>query len=292
MAADPAFSKRRPSTRACRWGITGGVLRVRIRSPAVADLFYPGTPPELRATLGRLLARADAPAAPAPVKALIVPHAGYVYSGALAARAYARLAARAGAIERVVLLGPCHRVWVEGLALPEAEGFETPLGVVPVDETLRARVATLPGVTTSAAAHREEHSLEVQLPFLQRVLGAFTVLPLVVGGAGPQTVAAVLEAVWGGPETLIVISSDLSHFHEEAVARRLDARTAERIERLDTALTGEDACGAAPVNGLLALAGRRGLAVHRVGLADSTDGGGPASRVVGYGAWLLTEPAS
>lgn len=267
-------------------------MRVRIRSPAVADLFYPGTAPELRATLERLLARAGASGSPAPVKALIVPHAGYVYSGALAARAYARLGPRVREIERVVLLGPCHRVWVDGLALPEAEAFETPLGIVPVDQALRARVATLPGVTTSAAAHREEHSLEVQLPFLQAVLGPFTVLPLVVGGAGPETVATVLDAVWGGPETLIVISSDLSHFHEEAVARRQDARTAERIERLETALTGEDACGAAPVNGLLALARRRGLAVDRVGLADSTDGGGPASRVVGYGAWLLTEPSA
>jgi AmmeMemoRadiSam system protein B len=265
---------------------------MRIRSPAVADLFYPGTSPELRATLERLLAGADETRATAPVKALIVPHAGYVYSGALAARAYARLGARAREIERVVLLGPCHRVWVEGLALPEADAFETPLGIVPVDAALRERVAALPRVTTSAAAHREEHSLEVQLPFLQAVLGPFTVLPLVVGGAGPETVAAVLDAVWDGPETLIVISSDLSHFHEEAVARRLDARTAQRIEQLDTALTGEDACGAAPVNGLLTLARRRGLRVDRVGLSDSTGGGGPASRVVGYGAWLLTETAA
>ncbi len=195
---------------------------MRTRTPAVAGLFYPGQEEALRELVEELLAQAPQQTQIQP-KVLVVPHAGYVYSGALAARAYGLLADRRAAIKRVVLLGPAHRVWVPGLALPSDTAFATPLGVVGIDAELAAAVRDLPCVTTSDAAHAEEHSLEVQLPFLQTVLDDFTLLPLVVGGATPARVAAVLERVWGFDETLIVISTDLSHFHDLSTARRIDA---------------------------------------------------------------------
>lgn len=259
------------------------------RTPAVAGLFYPGSSAALRANLDELIAAPAPRDAPCRPKVLVVPHAGYAYSGALAGEAYARLAGQSDAIRRVVLLGPAHRFWVPGLALPAAERFATPLGEVAIDAEARARVADLSGVRVSDAAHAEEHSLEVQLPFLQTVLEDFTLLPLVVGGATAEQVAAVLESVWGGPETLIVISTDLSHFHGLEQARRLDADTARSIEAFATDLVGKQACGAAPLNGLLALARRRGCRIQRIGLATSADSIGPPDRVVGYGAWVLED---
>jgi AmmeMemoRadiSam system protein B len=259
-----------------------------LRPAAVAGAFYPAGTAEARAALDELFDDGPAPAVRRP-KVLVLPHAGWVYSGRLAARALARLGDGAG-IRRVVLLGPGHRLWVEGLALPDAAAFDSPLGPMRVDDDLAARVRDLPGVSVSGAAHAREHALEVQLPLLQRALGEFTLLPLVVGGATPAQVADVLDAVWGGEETLIVISTDLSHFHDETRAHDLDAGTAERIEALATDLHGEDACGAAPLNGALLCAGRRGLAIERVGLATSADAGAPPDRVVGYGAWTLSEP--
>ena len=177
------------------------------RAPAVAGRFYPGHARELATSVERMLAEVPARASTTPVKGVIAPHAGYVYSGPIAATAYATLRERADTIERVVLLGPAHRVYLEGLALPAAARFATPLGEVEIDAELAALALALPQVTRSAEAHALEHSLEVHVPFLQTILPRFSLLPLVVGDASPASVAEVLERCWGGPETAIVISS-------------------------------------------------------------------------------------
>ena len=222
-----------------------------IRPAAVSGMFYPDNPIELKRTVAELLAEAKGDESSAAPKALIVPHAGYIYSGAVAASAYARLEALRGRIRRVVLLGPTHRVYVRGLALPEAERFATPLGEVELDHEGMQQLHGLPQVIRNAAAHQMEHSLEVQLPFLQQVLGDFQLLPLAVGEATAAEVAEVLETAWGGDETLIVISSDLSHFLPDALARKVDGATVAAIQALDSHLSHEQACGAMPVNGLL-----------------------------------------
>lgn len=263
-----------------------------IRAAAVAGLFYPDDPIALEHTLAELLA--DVPPADlahAP-KALIVPHAGYIYSGAVAASAYARLKGLRGRIRRVVLLGPAHRVYVKGLALPEAERFATPLGEVALDREGMQQLAGLPQVISSAAAHRMEHSLEVQLPFLQQVLGDFKLLPLAVGEATAAEVAEVLEAVWGSDETLIVISSDLSHFLPDALARTVDGSTVEAILALDSHLNHEQACGATPINGLLLAARRHGLHPVALDVRNSSDTAGDPDRVVGYAAFAFTPVAA
>ncbi len=258
------------------------------REPAAAGLFYPGDPATLDADVRRELGSAHpSTSCPAP-KAVIVPHAGYVYSGAVAASAYALVARRRDEIERVVLLGPSHRVALRGLAAPRADAFLTPLGAVPVDRSAITRVLDLPQVCELDAAHAEEHSLEVQLPFLQRALGSFQLVPFSVGDASAEQVAEVLERLWGGAETLIVISSDLSHYHDSETARRLDAATTSAIEALrPEALGVESACGRVPVAGLLLAARRHGLAVHTLDLRNSGDTAGPRDRVVGYGAYAL-----
>ncbi len=257
-----------------------------IREPAVAGSFYPADPEALRAEVRGLLAKADA-GGPVP-KAIIAPHAGYIYSGPVAASVYARLAAARGRIRRVVLLGPSHRVGFHGLALPGASLFRTPLGDIPVDTAAVQALCTLPQVHELEAAHRLEHSLEVQLPFLQEVLGEFTLLPLVVGDADADAVAEVLETLWGGPETLVVVSSDLSHYQPYATARRQDAVTSRAIESLDPdALHHEDACGRNPIRGLLAIARRHGYTIETVDLRNSGDTAGARDRVVGYGAYVL-----
>jgi len=262
-----------------------------IRPAAVAGLFYPDNPIELKRTVADLLAHAGAGAArPAP-KALIVPHAGYIYSGAIAASAYSALADLRGRIRRVVLLGPTHRVPVRGLALPEAERFATPLGDVPLDCAGMQALAGLPQVVLSAAAHQMEHSLEVQLPFLQQVLGDFQLLPLAVGDASAAEVAEVLEQVWGGDETLIVISSDLSHFLPDALARQVDGETVKAILALNPHLNHEQACGATPVNGLLLAAKRHGLHPVALDVRNSSDTAGDPERVVGYAAFAF-QPAA
>jgi len=259
---------------------------LRVRRPAVAGSFYPGGKSALGALVDGLLAEARvSPHAGAPVpKALIVPHAGYAYSGAIAASGYARVAPAASRITRVVLLGPAHRVWFEGLALPGADRLETPLGAV------RAAAVDLPGVITSARAHADEHALEVHLPFLQRVLGDVEVIPLLVGDAAPESVAAVLDALWGGAETLVVVSSDLSHYHAWGDAKRRDAASAAQVEALGPPLSHDQACGATPVNGLIATARRRGLRVECLDLRNSGDTAGPRDQVVGYGAFAFFEP--
>ncbi|MDZ7594509.1 MAG: AmmeMemoRadiSam system protein B [Thiobacillus sp.] len=262
-----------------------------IRPAAVAGMFYPDNPVVLRQTLADLLANAPAADAPRAPKALIVPHAGYVYSGAVAASAYARLAGLRGRIRRVVLLGPTHRVYVRGLALPGVERFATPLGEIPLDREAMLGIADLPQVTTSVAAHQLEHSLEVQLPFLQQVLGDFMLLPLAVGEASADEVASVLEQVWGGDETLIVISSDLSHFLPDALARKVDGATVDAILALDPHLSHEQACGATPVNGLLLAARRHGLHPVALDVRNSSDTAGDSERVVGYAAFAFEPEA-
>ena len=253
---------------------------INTRPPAVAGSFYPGDPATLSATVERLLADADAVPGIQP-KALIVPHAGYVYSGSTAATAYATLAPWAKTIRRVILLGPTHRVAVDGIALPEAEVFSTPLGPIRLDAQAIAAIAELPQIVFSDHVHAFEHSLEVHLPFLQRVLAQFTLVPLAVGHATPEAVADVLERLWDGPETLIVVSSDLSHFLPYSTAQQVDSNTCRHILQLDTHINPEQACGAYPINGLLLAARRRGLTPALLGLCNSGDTAGDKSRVRG-----------
>jgi len=261
------------------------------RRAAVAGLFYPGERDVLAQTVAKLLASAHRPAtAPAP-KAIIAPHAGYIYSGPIAASAYALTAPLRARVKRVVLLGPTHRVAVRGLALPGCRWFETPLGRVNIDEDAISALRGLPQVTTSAAAHAEEHSLEVHLPFLQTLLGDFELVPLAVGYAEPSEVAAVIDALWGGEETLIVVSSDLSHYLDYGEAQRVDRATAQAIVELRTDIDHGCACGATPVTGLALAARRRGLHACLVDLRNSGDTAGAKNRVVGYGAFAFYEGA-
>ncbi len=257
-----------------------------VRPPAVAGLFYPEDPDELRRHVRELLHTAPA-GGPVP-KAVIVPHAGYIYSGPIAASAYARIAKGRAMIHRVVLLGPAHHVAFEGIATCSATHFATPLGTIPVDLDALRNIDDLPYVRVFNPAHVSEHSLEVQLPFLQIALAAFTLVPLVVGDATPEQVDTVLERLWGGPETLIVISSDLSHYHGYLDAQRLDLATSQAIEQLrEQDIGNHQACGRNPVNGLLHAARRLGLHAHTVDLRNSGDTAGDRDRVVGYGAYVF-----
>lgn len=261
----------------------------RVRPAAVAGRFYPDDPNALRATIDRDLAAAAATVWTGPTpKALVLPHAGYMFSGPIAATGYAALAPARETVHRVVLLGPAHAVRVSGLAVSSADAFATPLGPVAVDAKLRDRVLQIPGVTVNDAAHAPEHSLEVHLPFLQQVLTDFTVLPLVVGRAAPGMVGDILDAVWGGPETVIIVSSDLSHYLDYNSAMTRDRVTAAAIvDGAIDAITAEDACGAAPVRGLLAVAQRRDLHARVLDLRNSGDTAGPRDHVVGYGAFVF-----
>ncbi len=256
------------------------------RPAAVAGMFYPADPAALAADVDRLLAEAPQANGPIP-KAIIAPHAGYVFSGPTAAAVYARLRPARGVVRRVVLIGPAHRVPFHGLALSGADVLDTPLGPLAVDKA----TGPLPHVTVLDAAHAQEHSLEVHLPFLKTVLGEVTVVPLLAGNCTPDEVADVLDALWGGPETLVVISSDLSHFLDYDTCKRVDAGTVAAIEHLDpAAITFDHACGRLPIAGLLTVARRRGLRIETVDVRSSGDTAGPRDRVVGYGAWALYEP--
>ncbi|MGD8856366.1 MAG: AmmeMemoRadiSam system protein B [Chloroflexota bacterium] len=263
-----------------------------IRRPAVAGQFYPGESQGLRRQVEAYLA--GAASAPKnggrPPKAIIAPHAGYVYSGPIAGTAYAYLAAAGPAVRRVILLGPSHWAHIPGLAASSAEGFATPLGVVPIDRPAQDRVLALGQVRIADEAHVREHCLEVQLPFLQVIFDDFTVVPLAVGAARPDQVAEVIEQLWGGEETVIVISSDLSHYQDYRTAVALDRATSEAIEALRP-LTEGQACGRQAINGLLQLARQRGLTAQTVDLRNSGDTAGPRDRVVGYGAYIFHEPA-
>ena len=262
-----------------------------IRPAAVAGSFYPGEAPVLAAAVAAYLAEArGAAAAPAP-KAIIAPHAGYMYSGPIAGSIYARLEPLRGRARRVVLAGPAHRVPVRGAAIPAARAFASPLGEVPLDLEALAALRALPFVEVSDRAHALEHSLEVHLPFLQAVLGAFRLVPLLVGGASAAEAAQALDAVWGGEETVIVVSSDLSHYLPYDAARGRDRDTAAAILRLEPDLDPEEACGAAPINGLLRAARARALAAELVDLRNSGDTAGGRDRVVGYGAFAFHAPA-
>jgi AmmeMemoRadiSam system protein B len=263
------------------------------RPPAVAGTFYPALRQVLSDEVSALLAVAKQAQQPAPVpKAIIVPHAGYIYSGSTAALAYVHVAAARKSIRRVVLLGPVHRVAVRGLALPGVAAFATPLGEVPLDPSAGAALAHLRQVVISPGAHGLEHSLEVQLPFLQSVLDEFTLVPLAVGDATPVEVAQVLDALWGGTETLIVVSSDLSHFLAYAHAQAIDRNTVQSILNMDASLTHEQACGGTPVNGLILAAGRHHLRPRLLGLCNSGDTAGDKTRVVGYASFTFTEDAN
>ncbi|PTL83749.1 AmmeMemoRadiSam system protein B [Vitiosangium sp. GDMCC 1.1324] len=261
----------------------------RVRAPAVAGSFYPATAPLLAQQVDRWLEQAPACPSPLPV-ALIVPHAGYSYSGPVAARGHACLRGLRGRVRHVLLLGPCHFVLLNGLAHPDADALRTPLGDVLVDGTLRERAEATRYVAASSMAHRKEHSLEVQLPFLQRVLGDFDVLPLVVGTAPPEEVAEVLDALWT-EDVLPIISSDLSHYLPYDTARKVDRETAERILRLQGPLEDDFACGAAAINGLLLVARRRGLRAELLDLRSSGDTAGDKQEVVGYGAFAFYPPS-
>ncbi len=259
------------------------------RPAAVAGMFYPAAAAELRRQVEQMLADAAATRKNRQPKALIAPHAGYVYSGPIAASAYAQLLPGAARIRRVVLLGPAHRVRVRGLALPGVPRFATPLGEVAVDETSVAALRKLPQVIELAQAHAAEHSLEVHLPFLQHVLGEFTLVPLVVGDASTDQVAEVLDTLWGGDETLIVISSDLSHYQPYDAAQSTDQATLERLLALQPTLDHWQACGATAINGLLQVARRRGLRAEPLDLRNSGDTAGDRYRVVGYAAVAFYE---
>ena len=258
---------------------------MKARQAAVAGMFYPAETATLGHTVAELLAAA--PASDDDAKALIVTHAGYQYSGPTAACAYRLLESRRALIRRVVLLGPAHRVYLQGMALPSVDAFTTPLGDVPIDAEGVKQALELADTQVSDEAHAAEHSLEVHLPFLQAVLDDFQLVPIVVGVCPAGEVEAVLEALWGGDETLIVVSSDLSHYHSYDDARALDANTTARIEARDTAIHGEEACGAYALNGLLLAARARGLEARTLDLRNSGDTAGDKHRVVGYGAYAL-----
>ena len=262
------------------------------RPPAVAGSFYPNDPAALSAIVDAFLAaarsKARPTATPLPPKAIIAPHAGYVYSGAVAGSAYAPVSAARDRITRVVLIGPAHRVAVAGVAAPSVDAFLTPLGRVPLDRAAIEGLVGLGCVSILDQAHAPEHSLEVHLPFLQRLLSGFSLVPLLAGAASAAEVARALDAVWGGLETLIVVSSDLSHYHDYESARRLDAATMRAIEKLDgAAIDDQGACGRIPIRGLLVAAKRRGLKARIVDVRNSGDTAGPRDRVVGYGAVLF-----
>lgn len=260
------------------------------RDPAVAGMFYPGNRSELARLLSEMLgaAASTAPERPVP-KAIIAPHAGYMYSGPIAASVYALLAPARKTIRRVVLLGPTHRVAIRGLALPAAAAFATPLGVVPIDADAVAALRALRQVSVSGEAHALEHSLEVHVPFLQTVLERFTLVPLAVGRADAAAVAEVIDLLWGGPETLIVVSSDLSHYLPYADAQAVDRATAKAILGLAPDISHEQACGATPVAGLTCSARARGLKPELIDLRNSGDTAGDRQRVVGYGSFAFYE---
>ena len=255
--------------------------------PSVAGMFYPEQADELRQQVDSLLAESPVPDEPPP-KALIAPHAGYIYSGPVAASAYRRLLPAADSIERVVILAPSHRVPFRGLATTSADYLRTPLGDIPVDRNAVDQALALPQVEEFDRAFEGEHALEVQLPFLQRSLNNFSIVPFIVGQANALEVGEVLDLLWGGQETLIVISSDLSHFLDYHTAREKDRHTTQAIESLQPDTIGfDDACGRIPVSGLLVTAKEHGLHARTVDLRNSGDTAGDKSRVVGYGAYVF-----
>ncbi len=263
-----------------------------IRQPAVAGAFYSSNKQVLTDDIELLLGTATPAIGHLPPKAVIVPHAGYIYSGQTAAIAYARLAPGRKTIKRVILLGPVHRVPVRGLALPGVDAFATPLGEIELDQDAIASLAHLGQIVVSRAAHAQEHSLEVQLPFLQTVLDDFKLVPLAVGDATSAEVAEVLNILWGGPETVIVVSSDLSHYLPYGLAQSVDQETVQNILSMKDSLTHQQACGGTPVNGLILAARHHHLKPRLLDLCNSGDTAGDKNRVVGYASFTFTEGTS
>ncbi len=257
-----------------------------VRKAAVAGRFYEADTTSLQQQVSELMSGASSVSSSAP-EALIVPHAGYIYSGSTAAQAYRCLESRREEIRRVVLFGPAHRVYLEGMAVPSVDLFTTPLGDVPLDREAISRIIAMPGVSVSNQAHQDEHCLEVQLPFLQTVLAQFTLVPVVVGNCDAATVAVVLDVLWCGVETLMVISSDLSHFLTYAEARQVDAHTCSRILTKSSSLSGEEACGARALNGLMRTEHAQSLEVELLMACNSGDTDGDQNWVVGYGSFVL-----
>jgi MEMO1 family protein len=265
------------------------VVRSGIRPPACAGRFYPADATELRELVETCLKHARSVPGEVP-KAIIAPHAGYIYSGPIAGSAYRPWRGAGSRIRRVVMLCPARYADFKGVALSSATGFETPLGVVPVDDDLVETVRRLPQVRVLDSAHDPEHALEVQLPFLQTLLERFSIVPLLVGAASDEEVAEVLEPLWGDAETRVVVSSDLSHYHDYLTALAVDAATARAIEHLDTGIIdGDHACGSRAIRALIGMARRHGLHARTVDLRNSGDTAGPRDRVVGYGAFVFGE---
>jgi AmmeMemoRadiSam system protein B len=263
-----------------------------IRPAAVSGMFYPENPDVLRDMIKQELSQAIPASITTAPKVLIVPHAGYIYSGSIAASAFVLLQPCRQLIKRVVLIGPSHRVGFNGAALSSADDFDTPLGTIPVDKDAQAKLSGIADIHVINKAHAAEHSLEVQLPFLQCILDKFAIVPIVAGDADPQLIAKIIETLWGGPETLIVISSDLSHFYQYQTAQRLDQATSQAILDLDVnAIDPQHACGCVGIRGLLTFAQRHPLEVSVLDLRNSGDTAGSKDSVVGYGAYLFTEPA-
>jgi len=261
--------------------------RKSVRPPAVAGHFYTGDRERLNAQVQSFIASAANYVGPPP-KAIIAPHAGYMYSGAIAGRAFAAVRAAARPIARVVLIGPAHYVPFQGIAVPTVDAFETPLGRISLDPAALAALGDLPFVCADDTPHALEHALEVELPFLQSLLRDFLIVPLVVGDAESEQVGCVLSRLWGNDGTLIVVSSDLSHYHEYEAARRIDAATAAHVEQAQWAMLGpQNACGYLPIAGLLREVTQRGLKARRLALCNSGDTAGDRARVVGYGAWAF-----
>ena len=259
---------------------------MKVRPAAVAGLFYESDPAALREQVSGLLAAVEPGQHPLP-RALIVPHAGYIYSGSTAALAYARLRSLRGKLRRILLFGPAHRVYLQGMAVPGVEAFNTPLGNVALDRRAIETLLALPDVSVSDEAHEKEHSLEVQLPFLQCVLDDFQLVPVVVGQSDPDQVARAIELLWRGEETLLLVSTDLSHFHHYEQAARLDRLTCERLLAGASDLAGDEACGARALNGLMRTRAAKELELELLQLCNSGDTAGDRRRVVGYGALSL-----
>jgi AmmeMemoRadiSam system protein B len=270
-----------------RMNDSSSISSKRIRSAAVAGRFYPDNARELRTQIAELLANAQTPIGQAP-KAIIAPHAGYIYSGPVAASAYRQLLSQSDTVTRVILIGPAHYESFAGVAMPSAEAFATPLGLVPVDRASLEILKKIPCVSVRDDAHAPEHSLEVHLPFLQMVLRQFAVVPLLTGEVAVDQLSRVLDELWGGDETRFVVSSDLSHYLDWETAHHVDQSTARAIESLDSARVGElQACGCIPIGGLLQAAGRHHLCGRTLDLRNSGDTAGPRGKVVGYGSFAF-----
>jgi AmmeMemoRadiSam system protein B len=263
-----------------------------VRQPAVAGAFYSGNKGVLANDIKAFLDSTTPVKGQASPKAIVVPHAGYIYSGQTAAIAYSHLVAGCKTIKRVILLGPVHRVSVRGLALPGADAFATPLGEIELDQAAIASISHLHQIVVSPTAHAQEHSLEVQLPFLQSVLDEFKLVPLAVGDTTPAEIAEILDILWGGSETLIVISSDLSHFLPYDIAQKVDSETVQNILDMKVSLTHNQACGGAPINGLVLAARRHHLKPKLLDLCNSGDTAGDKNRVVGYASFMFNEESS